>query len=84
VGLVDDVKQGQLVGLKALRDVLAASLEDPATPPHTRAPLARQLQAALREIEALEPAPREPDMIDRFRMQRDERRAAARQEVHGD
>ena len=73
------MKVSQLAGLKALRDNLAASLEDITTPAHSRAPLARQLQRHSGEIEQLDPAPREPDMVDRLRAQRYDRRRIARE-----
>ena len=77
--LTHDVKVSQLAGLKALRDNLAASLEDITTPAHSRAPLARSTSSGtpVRSNSSIRHQ-REPDMVDRLRAQRYDRRRIAR------
>ena len=83
MGPVDDVQKGQLPGLRSVRDVLAAALEDPDTPAHARAPLARQLQAVLAEIARIDPDPREPDRVDIIAMHRAARRVSVTPDGEG-
>jgi hypothetical protein len=78
LGLVEDVQKGQLPGLRSMRDLLAAALDNPDTPAHARAPLARQLQAVLAEIARIDPEPREPHRVDIIAMHRAARRAGTR------
>lgn len=57
--LTDAVKADRRTALAALRDNLAEALDDTDRPPHTSAPLARQLAAVLRELDEL-PDPSKP------------------------
>ena len=78
MGLIDRVQKGQLPGLRSVRDMLAAALDNADTPAHARAPLARQLQAVLADIARIDPEPREPDRVDIIAMHRAARRAETR------
>jgi hypothetical protein len=48
------VQHDRRTALLKLRDRLAATLDDDASPPHVTAPIARELRAVLAELEALD------------------------------
>jgi hypothetical protein len=77
MGLTEAVREGRLRGLEALRDVLAAeiaagpSVDDKGrSGPSQTAPLARQLQDVLRQIEELEKAQPKGSFVDELAKRR--------------
>jgi hypothetical protein len=69
--------KGRLDGLRALRDVLTAQIEDQATPPAAVAALAGRLTTVLDQIEALEREQPQKSRVDELANRRKTRRAGA-------
>lgn len=73
MSLPDDVATDQRTGLEAIRDRLAAELEDASG--RDVASIARELRLTIAELESL-PSKREESKVDDLTARRDRRRAA--------
>jgi hypothetical protein len=70
----------RLATLRALRDLLARELEDPATPPAAKAAMARQVVLILAEIAELAPPEQKGTALDELASRR---RAAGKPDASG-
>jgi hypothetical protein len=70
--LTEAVQGDRHSALIALRDTLAAALDNHERPAHTTAPLARQLQSVLKELAEI-PSPDRPTLASELARRRSER-----------